>query len=135
MDYYKIFKEGFELVNLYDSIEAAQAVADTLPNQPYNVEFYAPYTPMSAAEKTALNLAFGAELIHVFVTDNAEMNPTQEQSDALLIKFQNILSFAQVGGITSINNHLPSIPTDEIYTEERKAKYLQMIADYLAQFD
>lgn len=134
MDYYKISKDNWEVIQKFESLEAAQAFADSL-GPGYTAEFYAPYTPMSAAEKTALNLEFGAELIHVFVTDNAEMNPTQDQSDALLIKFQNILSFAQVGGITSINNHLPTIPTDEIYTEERKAKYLQMIADYLAQFD
>lgn len=133
MDYYKISKDLWSCVKKFESLEAAQAFADSL-GPGYTAEFYAPYTPPSAAEKVQMNLAFGADLIQIFVTDNAEMNPTQEQSDALLVKFQNILSFAQVGGITSINNHLPTIPTDEIYTEERKEKYLQMIADYLAQF-
>ena len=52
----------------------------------------------------------------------------------LMGKFQLVLGFAQVGAVKDIDAHLPSIPTDEVYTEERRDKYLQMITDYLAQF-
>jgi len=134
MDYYKIYKEGFELVNLYESLEAAQAVADSLPNQPYQVEFYAPYTPMTIQERLNLDMSFGQDLVFVFVEDNRIMGTTQEQNDAILVKFRDILAFAQTGAIESINVHLPNIPVDEVFTQERKDKYIQMVTDYLAQF-
>lgn len=135
MDYYKIYKEGFELVNLYESLEAAQAVADSLPNQPYQVEFYAPYTPMTIQERLNLDMSFGQDLVFVFVEDNRIMGTTQEQNDAILVKFRDILAFAQTGAIESINVHLPNIPVDEVFTQERKDKYIQMVTDYLAQFN
>jgi hypothetical protein len=135
MDYYKIYKEGFELVNLYESLEAAQAVADSLPNQPYQVEFYAPYTPMTIQERLNLDMSFGQELVYVFVEDNRIMDITSAQSEAVLQKFRDILAFAQTGAITSIDTYLPAIPVDEVFTQERKDKYIQMITDYLAQFN
>jgi len=135
MNYYKIFKEGFELVNLYESLEAAQAVADSLPDQPYQVEFYAPYVPMTIQERLNLDMSFGQDLVFVFVEDNRIMGTTQEQNDAILVKFRDILAFAQTGAIESINTHLPSIPVDEVFTQERKDKYMAMVTDYLAQFN
>jgi len=59
---------------------------------------------------------------------------TLEQSEQVLVKFRDILAFAQTGAITSIQNYLPLIPTDEVFTQERKDKYIQMINDYLNQF-
>ena len=134
MDYYKIYKENFELVNLYESLEAAQAVADSLPGQPYQVEFYAPYVPMTIQERLNLDMSFGQDLVFVFVEDNRIMGTTQEQNDAILVKFRDILAFAQTGAIESINTHLPNIPVDEVFTQERKDKYMAMVTDYLAQF-
>ena len=134
MDYYKIYKEGFELVNLYESLEVAQAVADSLPDQPYQVEFYAPYTPMTIQERLNLDMSFGQDLVFVFVEDNRIMGTTQEQNDAILVKFRDILAFAQTGAVESINAHLPNIPVDEVFTQERKDKYMALVTDYLAQF-
>jgi hypothetical protein len=51
-----------------------------------------------------------------------------------MAKFQTVLGFAQVGAVLSIEAHLPTIPTDEVFTQARKDKYMQMITDYLAQF-
>ncbi len=63
------------------------------------------------------------------------MDITPEQSEAVLQKFRDILAFAQTGAITSIDNYLPLIPTDDVFTQQRKDKYVQMITDYLAQFN
>ena len=52
----------------------------------------------------------------------------------MLQKFRDILAFAQTGAITSIQTYLPLIAVDEVYTQERKDKYVQMINDYLAQY-
>jgi hypothetical protein len=135
MNYYKIFKELWSCIKKFESLDAAQAFADTLPDQPYQVEFYASYTPPSIQERLQMDMQFGQELVFVFVEDNRIMGTTQEQNDAILVKFRDILAFAQTGAIESINTHLPSIPVDEVFTQERKDKYMAMVTDYLAQFN
>jgi hypothetical protein len=81
-----------------------------------------------------MDLDFGTHLIYVFVEDNRIMNITSEQSEAVLVKFRDVLAFAQTGAITSIQTYLPLIPIDDVFTQERKDKYIKMINDYLAQF-
>jgi len=135
MDYYKISKDLWSVVNLYESLEAAQTFADSLPNQPYQVEYYAPYTPPTLQERLSMDMEFGQQLVYVFVEDNRIMDITSAQSEAVLQKFRDILAFAQTGAITSIATYLPAIPVDEVFTQERKDKYIQMITDYLAQFN
>ena len=135
MNYYKISKDLWSCIEKFATIEDAQAFADTLPDQPYQVEYYAPYTPPSIQERLQMDMQFGQELVFVFVEDNRIMDTTQEQNDAILVKFRDILAFAQTGAVESINAHLPTIPVDEVFTQERKDKYMAMVTDYLAQFN
>lgn len=135
MNYYKISKDLWSCIKKFATLEDAQAFADTLPDQPYQVEFYAPYVPISIQERLQMDMQFGQELVFVFVEDNRIMGTTQEQNDAILVKFRDILAFAQTGAIESINTHLPNIPVDEVFTQERKDKYMAMVTDYLAQFN
>ena len=134
MNYYKISKHDWATVVKFENIEAAEAYAATL-GEGYTVEYVGPVVPISLEERLDLDLQFGNQLIYVFVEDNRKMVITPQQSEEVLVKFRDILGFAQTGAITSINAYLPLIATDEIYTEERKQKYIQMLADYLAQFD
>lgn len=133
MNYYKISKDNWSVVKRFDTLEEAQAFADSL-GEGYTVEYIGPYIPPSVAERLDMDMQFCQDLITTFVYDNREIGTTQEQNDALMAKFQTVLAFAQVGAVESINAHLPSIPTDEVFTQERKDKYMQMITDYLAQF-
>ena len=133
MNYYKIFKDYWEVIQKFESLDAAQAFADSL-GEGYTAEFYAPYTPPSIQERLQMDMQFGQDLVFVFVEDNRIMGTTQEQNDAILVKFRDILAFAQTGAIESINTHLPNIPVDEVFTQERKDKYMAMVTDYLAQF-
>jgi len=133
MDYYKISKELWSVVNLYESLEAAQTFADSL-GEGYTAEYYAPYNPPTIQERLTMDMEFGQQLVYVFVEDNRIMDITSAQSEAVLQKFRDILAFAQTGAITSIATYLPAIPVDEVFTQERKDKYIQMITDYLAQF-
>ena len=134
MNYYKISKDLWSTIQKFATLEDAQAFADTL-GEGYTAEFYAPYTPPSIQERLQMDMQFGQELVFVFVEDNRIMGTTQEQNDAILVKFRDILAFAQTGAIESINTHLPSIPVDEVFTQERKDKYMAMVTDYLAQFN
>lgn len=133
MDYYKIYKDYWEVIQKFESLDAAQAFADSL-GEGYTAEYYAPYTPPTLQERLSMDLQFGQDLVYVFVEDNRIMDITPAQSEAVLVKFRDILAFAQTGAITSINTYLPAIPVDEVFTQERKDKYMQMISGYLAQF-
>ena len=133
MNYYKIIKGLYSVIKRFDTLEEAQAFADTLGDG-YTAEFYAPYVPITLQERLNSDLQFGQQLIYVFVEDNRIMEITSEQSEQVLVKFRDILAFAQTGAVTSIQTYLPLIPVDDVFTQERKDKYIQMISDYLAQF-
>jgi hypothetical protein len=134
MDYYKIYKDQWSLIKQFATLEDAQAFADTLGTG-YTAEFYKAYTPPTIQQRLNMDLNFGDYLVYVFVEDNRVMDITPEQSEAVLQKFRDILAFAQTGAITSIQTYLPLIPTDDVFTQQRKDKYVQMITDYLAQFN
>lgn len=134
MDYYKIYKDQWSLIKQFATLENAQAFADTLGTG-YTAEFYKAYTPPTIQQRLNMDLDFGSHLVYIFVEDNRVMDITAEQSEAVLVKFRDILAFAQTGAITSIQTYLPLIPTDDVFTQQRKDKYVQMITDYLAQFN
>ena len=134
MDYYKIYKDQWSLIKKFATLEDAQAFADTLGTG-YTAEFYKAYTPPTIQQRLDMDLDFGSHIIYIFVEDNRVMDITPEQSETVLQKFRDILAFAQTGAITSIDNYLPLIPTDDVFTQQRKDKYVQMITDYLAQFN
>jgi hypothetical protein len=121
MNYYKISKDLWSCTKRFDTLEEAQAFADSLGTG-YTVELVGPYVPPTIAEKLSMDMQFCQELITTFVYDNREMGTTQAQNDALMVKFQSILSFAQVGAVLSIEAHLPNITTDEVFTQARKDK-------------
>jgi len=134
MDYYKIYKDQWSLIKQFATLEDAQVFADTLGTG-YTAEFYKAYTPPTIQQRLNMDLNFGSHLVYIFVEDNRVMDITPEQSEAVLVKFRDILAFAQTGAITSIQTYLPLIPTDDVFTQQRKDKYVQMITDYLAQFN
>ena len=133
MDYYKISKDLWSVIQKFESLDAAQTFADSL-GEGYTLEYYAPYTPPTIQERLSMDMDFGQQLVYTFVEDNRIMGTTQEQNDTILVKFRDILAFAQTGAINSINVHLPNITTDVVFTQERKDKYIQMVTDYLSQF-
>jgi len=133
MNYYKISKDNWSLTKRFDTLAEAQAFADSLGTG-YTVEYVGPYTPPTQVERLPYDMGFCSNLITIFLEDNRSVGTTQDQRNTLMAKFELILQFAQVGDIATINATLPSIATDEIFTQERKDKYMSMITDYLAQF-
>tara|TARA_R100001460_G_scaffold108066_1_gene158147 strand:+ start:4429 stop:4833 length:405 start_codon:yes stop_codon:yes gene_type:complete len=134
MNYYKISKDNWSCTKEFATLEDAQAFADSL-GEGYTVEYLAPVPEITIEERYMMDKQFCDELISTFVLDNRNIGTTSEQNDALMSKFQLVLGFAQVGAVLDINAHLPSIPTDDVYTQERKDKYMQMITQYLSQFN
>ena len=135
MDYYKIYKDQWSLVRQFANLDDAQAFADTLGTG-YTAEFYKAYTPPTIQQRLDMDMDFGSHIIYIFVEDNrVDGHYILNNLRLYLVKFRDILAFAQTGAITSINNYLPLIPTDDVFTQDRKDKYIQMINEYLAQFN
>ena len=110
MNYYKISKDNWSVVQEYATIEEAQAFADSI-GEGYTVEYVGPVPQITIEERYGMDKQFCDDLINTFVLDNRNIGTTPEQNDALMSKFQLVLGFAQVGAVKDINAHLPSIPT------------------------
>mgnify|MGYP003671477672 CR=1 FL=1 len=50
MNYYKIIKGLYSVIKRFDTLEEAQAFAETLGDG-YTAEFYAPYVPITLQER------------------------------------------------------------------------------------
>tara|TARA_B100001093_G_C26686627_1_gene952942 strand:+ start:107 stop:511 length:405 start_codon:yes stop_codon:yes gene_type:complete len=133
MNYYKTSKANWAVVQKYATLEEAQAFADSL-GEGYTVEYVGAVPQITIEERYDMDKSFCDNLISTFVLDNRNIGTTADQNNALMSKFQTILGFTQVGAVKDINTHLPNITTDDVYTEERKDKYIQMITEHLAQF-
>lgn len=133
MDYYKISKDNWQCIKQFNSLEDAQAYANTLGTG-YVAAFWRSYQIPSLLDKLNMDLNFCKDLIDEFLEDNRIANITPAQSDQILSKFKDILSFAQTGAVPSLQVHLPLIPIDEIFTQERKDKYINQLNDYVNQF-
>tara|TARA_R110002020_G_scaffold170329_1_gene359920 strand:+ start:376 stop:777 length:402 start_codon:yes stop_codon:yes gene_type:complete len=133
MDYYKISKGNWSVTQKYNTQAEAQAVADSLGTG-YTVEYLYPYVPPTPEERLTLDQSFCNNLTNVFLQDNRIAGVTAEQGEALMSKFSVTLSFAQVGAVTSVQYHIQNMATDDVFTQERKDKYIQMISDYLSKF-
>lgn len=133
MDFYKISKDEWQCVKQFQSLEAAQAYADSL-GQGYTAAFWRAFVAPTLNDRLEMDINFCSELIAEFLEDNRKANITPEQSDAVLLKFKDILSFAQTGAIASLEVHLPLIPIDEVFTQVRKDKYINQLSEYVAKF-
>ena len=133
MDYYKISKGNWSVTQKYNTQAEAQAVADGLGTG-YTVEYLYPYVPPTAEERLGTDISFCGELINVFLQDNRVAGVTAQQGEALMTKFSITLSFAQVGAVTSVQYHIQNMVVDDVFTQERKDKYIELITNYLSSF-
>ena len=68
MNYYKISKDLWSCVSRFDTLEEAQAFADSLGTG-YLVEYVGPYEPPSLQDRLQMDLTFGQQLVFIFVED------------------------------------------------------------------
>jgi hypothetical protein len=137
MPNYKATRKTHYKIYVAANITEAQQIADEFGEGWTVKETNEPVPTMTGAERVQMGLDFGNKLKVTFLNDNqsSPLYPfTEAQNNALMSKFQTILSFAQVGSILQISEMLPSIVTDEIFTQERKDNYIAMCANFLAQF-
>jgi len=133
MDYYKISKNNFSVTQKYNTEAEAWAVADSLGTG-YTVTYLYPYIPPTTEERLEIDQSFCNNLINIFLQDNRIEGVTAQQGEALMVKFSTTLNFAQVGAVTSVQYHIQNMAVDDVFTQERKDKYIELIANYLSKF-
>lgn len=134
MNVYKIYKNNWSVLKRFDTIEEAQSFANSL-GEGYSVEFIKEYNPPSVEEKLSLDIDFCNFLVDRFTLENRKSGITEAESLALLVKFKDILSMAQVGALNSVYLLLQNVEIDSIYTQARKDKDLSDIENYLNSFN
>jgi hypothetical protein len=107
-------------------------ISTTYPDGSTEVQTY--YEAVSPAQRLMEDKAFGEQLIFDFLLENRALGMSTPQALTVLMKFQAIEALAKLGDITSIRDLLPSIEPDEIFTEARKAAYIERVNGYLSQF-
>jgi hypothetical protein len=137
MQTYKIFNSTTDYYKNFASLQDAQTFADSL-GEGYTATLAPPNEQIPAltpAEIVQMNVEFGNSLVTMFMVDNAEIGVIPEsESLALLAKFQQVLPLAQLGSIKVVSELLPTLTTDAYFTQTRKDKYINLIAQYLSQF-
>jgi hypothetical protein len=90
---------------------------------------------LTPLQKLPLDIEFGTQLINIFLEDNRTFGYISiEDSITLLNKFNDIEKLCRLGSIKDVQTLMQNVITDNIFTQERKDKYLQMITDYLNSY-
>ena len=107
------------------------AATNNIQNPNY-IEISEPSAEEDRASKLPYDLKFGESLIVAFLEDNRRMPTsfTVEQTLTMFSTFDAIERAARLGDIKTLKTLMENAETDAIFTQERKDKYLQMIADY-----
>ena len=137
MQTYKIYKDFWACFKNFNSLEDAQIYADSLGSG-YIAELASPEDQipiLTPTERLPLDIDFGNQLINTFLEDNRNYGYISIQdSITLLNKFNDIEKLCRLGSIKDVQTLMQNVIVDNIFTQERKDKYLQMITDYLNSY-
>lgn len=91
--------------------------------------YVASITQPSKPDFTAIveeRIAIGRKIMTAYLADNAAINLTFAQSVEQLQKFQTVKAFLEVGNLEDSKILIANVATDDVFTQERKDKYLAM---------
>lgn len=138
MQTYKIYKDSWACFKNFNTIEDAEIYANEL-GQGYTVIIADPQDQipvLTLEQRLPLDIDFGNQLINQFLLDNREVGYISiEDSITLLNKFNDIEKLSRLGAIKDVLILMQNVVTDNIFTQVRKDKYLQMINDYLNSYN
>jgi len=135
MQTYKATNGVTSYLKKFADLATAQAYFLPILGDTYTVSLAPPSEQIP--NKTAVQIlserqVFGATLQQTFVLDNAPYAPTKAQAKQLLSKLRDAWELCELGSLALCSEELTDVQTDAIFTQARKEKYIQMIADYLA---
>lgn len=102
----------------FDTVEEHDAYIASLPVPERQIDY---------KELVQKRIKIGQQVIIEYLADNAAINLTMEQSIQQLTKFQTVKAFLEVGNIEDSITIITGIATDDVFTPERKEKYLQLL--------
>lgn len=86
-----------------------------------------PPAPIDFKQIVINRIEKGKEVITEYLADNASINLTFDQSLTQLQKFQVVKAFLEVGNLEDSIILIQNTEVDEVFTQERKDKYLTML--------
>lgn len=141
MKTYKAFKDSISYFKNFNSLQEAELYFYENLDNTYSViiapdnEQISDFNP-TPEQRLPIDIDFGNELINQFLLDNREIgNISLQDSINLLNKFNDIEKLSRLGAIKDVQLLMQNVVTDNIFTQIRKDKYLQMINNYLNSFN
>lgn len=90
---------------------------------------------LTPIQRLQLDIDFGNQLINSFLEDNRNYGYISLQDSMILLeKFNNIEKLSRLGAIRDVKVLMENVVVDNIFTQERKDKYLGMIINYLNSY-
>jgi hypothetical protein len=135
MKTYKIYKDQNSIFNNFNTLEEAETWALENYDNTWAVELASEnqqITPLTIERRLPLDIDFGYQIIGEFLKDNRLYGyiPIQDSIN-LLNKFSDIEKLCRLGAIKDVQTLMQAVIVDDIFTQERKDKYLSMITEYL----
>lgn len=87
----------------------------------------------STSELIEKDKKFGNKLLDEFLKDNRDLKTAFSMTTSInvLQKFQAVKGLSEVGDIKNVKKLIENTAIDDIFTQERKDKYVLMCANYL----
>ena len=133
MKTYKIYKDQNSIFNNFNTLEEAETWALENYDNTWAVELASEnqqITPLTIERRLPLDIDFGYQIIGEFLKDNRLYGyiPIQDSIN-LLNKFSDIEKLCRLGAIKDVQTLMQAVIVDDIFTQERKDKYLSMITE------
>jgi hypothetical protein len=139
MKTYKIYKGLDSIFHNFNTLEEAQQwVLDNYDNT-WSVQLASEneqFQPLTVETRLPFDIDFGLQIINEFLKDNRLYGYISIQDSInLLNKFSDIEKLCRLGAIKDVEVLMQGIVVDNIFTQERKDKYLLMITNYLSSYN
>ena len=139
MKTYRIYKDRDSVFHNFNNMEEAQQWTLENYDETWSIEL-APETqqiiPLTIEKRLPFDIDFGHQIINQFLLDNRLHGYISIQDSInLLNKFSDIEKLSRLGAIKDVKILMQNVIVDDIFTQARKDKYIQMISDYLGLYN
>ncbi len=135
MQYYIVIKDNMSQFLPFASLEAAKEYWNYLQTceiKPYD------YIGPTEEQKLSARQTFGKELLNEYLLDNDKIANDRgypfsvQETGQQATKFQLVLGILPLGSLLQTLAVIEATPTDTIFTQERKDKYIAKLNQFLS---
>ncbi len=138
MNNYQIQKDRKGFIMPFATEQDAVDWADSYFVDGYTVTDLGPVIEPTESEKLEARQSFGKELLNEYILDNDQIAKnrgypfTIEETVQQATKFQLVLGILPLGSLLQTLAVIEATPTDTIFTQERKDKYIAKLNQFLS---